>query len=71
MIEYRSRPHPCWCTGYWFPHRKGGGACEHSTSRPYHLAVRHGAPPDELFDAFIEAIWHSRERGSKSAVCPF
>ena len=30
----------CGCGGYWFPHRKGGGACESSKTRNIHLAVR-------------------------------
>ena len=24
------RPRPCWCQGYWFPHRLGGGSCFHA-----------------------------------------
>ena len=32
----------CWCTGYWFPHRRGGGACYHGTRSDYYLAKRQG-----------------------------
>lgn len=41
QLDKRGRP-VCWCTGYWFPHRKGGGACEHSKTRDIHLAIRLG-----------------------------
>lgn len=30
----------CTCAGYWFPHRRGGGACDHSKTRDLHLALR-------------------------------
>lgn len=32
----------CWCRGYWFPHRRGGGACEHSPRADYYTALRAG-----------------------------
>lgn len=32
----------CSCGGYWFPHRKGGGACIYSPSADYHQAIRAG-----------------------------
>lgn len=66
------RPRPCSCTGYWFPHRKGGGACEHSTSRRWHLALRNKVQdPEELLEAYIEMIWSCRARPVKSDVPPF
>lgn len=66
------RPRPCHCIGYWFPHRRGGGACEHSTSRMYHLLRRHGeTDPEALLDAWLEMVLASRERGLKNAPCPF
>ncbi len=34
----------CDCSGYWFPHRRGGGACEHSPRADYYLALRQGLP---------------------------
>lgn len=34
----------CWCTAYWFPHRHGGGACEHSSRARYYAALRAGLP---------------------------
>lgn len=37
------RPRPCWCSGYWFPHRKGGGACFSSPRSEYYMAIRQGA----------------------------
>jgi hypothetical protein len=30
------------CWGYWFPHRRGGGACEASKTVVYHTALRAG-----------------------------
>lgn len=32
----------CDCGGYWFPHRRGGGACEHSTRRDFYAVLRGG-----------------------------
>jgi hypothetical protein len=37
----------CYCTGYWFPHRRGGGACDSSPRADYYRAVRDGVPHDE------------------------
>lgn len=31
----RTKPMPCWCDGYWFPHRVSGGCCKY---------VEHGIP---------------------------
>lgn len=33
--------------GYWFPHRKGGGACDHCPRASYYIALRSGALPGE------------------------
>ena len=37
----------CECGGYWFPHRKGGGACEHSSKKDFYAAMRAGLPLSE------------------------
>jgi len=37
----------CDCMGYWFPHRRGGGACEHSPRRNFYEALRAGLPESE------------------------
>ena len=37
----------CRCGGYAFPHRRSGGACDHSPLRDYYLAVRQGVPKPE------------------------
>lgn len=34
----------CGCMGYHFPHRKGGGACDHSPRVEYYIALRAGEP---------------------------
>lgn len=59
----------CWCSGYWFQHRKGGGACEHSKTRDIHLAAR-AKDPSALLDALAE---HAFDNPGKSddGPCPF
>jgi len=59
----------CWCSGYWFPHRKGGGACEHSKTRDIHLALRHG-DQEGLAEARVA---HALDHPSKPTTepCPF
>jgi hypothetical protein len=37
----------CGCLGYHFPHRKGGGACEHSPRVDYYRAKRAGLAEGE------------------------
>lgn len=49
------RPKPCWCGGYWFPHRKGGGACHHSPRSDYYLALRAGVPEREAMQLLSAA----------------
>jgi hypothetical protein len=40
----RNRRLKCVCAGYHFPHRRGGGACEHSTRHDFYAAKRSGLP---------------------------
>jgi hypothetical protein len=40
----RHRLRKCMCGGYWFPHRRGGGACD------YHLALRAGCTVQEAME---------------------
>ena len=40
----------CACSGYHFPHRRGGGACTHSKTGAYHAARRAG----DFFQASVE-----------------
>jgi hypothetical protein len=47
----RHKKHKCQCGGYWFPHRRMGGACYHNPNEVmslYYRAKHHGMPPDEL-----------------------
>ncbi len=37
----------CDCGGYWFPHRRTGGACIHGPRSAYYLALRAGATRSE------------------------
>lgn len=60
----RNRRLKCECGGYWFPHRRGGGACDHSRTRDLHLARRSGD-----LDAYIDATFTTTTRPSKE--CPF
>lgn len=38
----RHREQKCWCSGYWFPHRRGGGACVHCSRADFYAARRSG-----------------------------
>lgn len=64
----RNRRLKCMCEGYHFPHRRAGGACNHSRTQVYHLLIRAGETP---LDAFIEAALVSPGAGNKDATCPF
>ena len=57
----------CLCMGYHFPHRRAGGACDHSKTREFHLAVRQG--PAALIDYHLEAAFKAAP--STSQECPF
>jgi hypothetical protein len=54
--QTRNQKLRCDCHGYWFPHRRGGGACEASRTREYHWARRRG---ESHQDAMIEQLWHN------------
>lgn len=45
--KWRGTRERCDCFGYWFPHRRGGGACEHSSRRTYYEMLRAGVPEAE------------------------
>lgn len=59
----------CWCGGYWFIHRKGGGACEHSKTRDIHLAKRL-KDPELMLDALIAYAFDNPGRPYHGS-CPF
>lgn len=59
----------CWCTGYWFPHRRGGGACEHSPTRDIHLALR--LKDDELILEALIAYAFASPGKPYTGPCPF
>lgn len=44
---WRNTRRRCDCSGYWFPHRKTGGACEHGPRRDYYHALRSGYSREE------------------------
>ena len=59
----RNRRLKCECGGYWFPHRRGGGACDSSPTAALHLARRQG------IDAYIDATFDARSKPTQR--CPF
>jgi len=70
MLKKWQRPKPCTCGGYWFPHRTGGGACEHNgTQGIAHLARRHGWDALTTLDAMIDFAWNNK--GKEGTKCPF
>jgi hypothetical protein len=44
----------CTCFSYSFPHRRGGGMCEHSPRADYYRAIRDGMPANEALQ-FLSA----------------
>lgn len=46
-MGWRASRERCNCAGYWFPHRKTGGACFHGPRSDFYLAVRAGLPVAE------------------------
>lgn len=67
-ILTRNQRLKCTCAGYWFPHRRGGGACEESPTRDIHLAMRYD-DPEVLLNAVAEYAWSVA--GKVAAQCPF
>jgi hypothetical protein len=45
--KWRNTRLRCDCGGYWFPHRRTGGACTHGPRADYFLALRAGVPQPE------------------------
>jgi hypothetical protein len=45
----------CDCSGYWFPHRKTGGACTHGPRSDFYNALRAGLPVSEAM-ALLSAV---------------
>lgn len=43
----RNRRLKCVCGGYWFPHRRTGGACHNGPRSEYYLALRQGLSKPE------------------------
>lgn len=66
----RNRRLKCVCTGYWFPHRRGGGACEHSRTCDLHRARRSG-DAGAVLDAEIELALVNSTALPLGAPCPF
>lgn len=64
------RPVPCWCGGYWFPHRKGSGACEHNGVQGVRMLLeRQGLDKEQVLEAMIDyALNNPGKPGDK---CPF
>ena len=45
--HHRATRERCDCGGYWFPHRRTGGACCHGPRCDFYLALRAGWPRHE------------------------
>lgn len=45
--KHRNTRFACRCTGYHFPHRRRGGACEHNSAADYWKALRCGISKTE------------------------
>lgn len=57
--RHRNTRMRCDCTGYWFPHRRTGGACLQGPRADYYHAIRQGAQKGEA-EALLWA--HQLER---------
>lgn len=57
--QHRATRERCDCCGYWFPHRKGGGACDFSSRKDYYMALRGGAT---IAEAMLELSATQLER---------
>lgn len=58
----------CVCIGYHFPHRRGGGACDHSRTRELHVAIR-GGNAEEILEAHLGLALEGH--GQVVRKCPF
>ena len=49
LAKWRNTRLRCDCGGYWFPHRRGGGACDKASpgKRDYYRMLRAGVPASE------------------------
>lgn len=68
------KPHVCLCGGYHFPHRRGGGACEHSPTRDFHLAIRageHERAAAELLSLLASGLGKHLVLQPPTGHCPF
>jgi hypothetical protein len=54
LSRWRNTRLRCDCGGYWFPHRRTGGACHHGPRSEYYLALRAGWPKNEA-EALLSA----------------
>lgn len=62
----RTKPKPCWCDGYWFPHRMSGGSCKldkHGEYKRYD-DMSHGN------SAYDEGYQAARD-GKHWSTCPY
>lgn len=53
-MEKWKRPRPCNCGGYWFPHRKAGGACLHNPDEPRRIIIAARIRGEDPLDALID-----------------
>lgn len=53
--RHRNTRLACRCMGYHFPHRRGGGACEHNSAADYWHALRSGVPQSDAMQLLSAA----------------
>lgn len=54
-LTHRASRERCDCGGYWFPHRRGGGACDASPRADFYRALRDGATREEAMQTLSVA----------------
>lgn len=67
------RPKPCWCNGYWFPHRIKSGSCIHNPNYVNMiriLAKRYGLTNDEEWELIMEYSFNGHGIPANDK-CPF
>ena len=64
----RNRRLICWCTGYWFPHRRKSGSCTHNPNLEVFLARKSGVK-HAVLDVSIDNALNGP--GVVSTECPF
>ena len=69
--KYKPRPKPCWCMGYWFPHRTGGGCCE-SAPMTTQIRCRAARTGEDALQLIADYLWdYKQDSRELPKDCPF